>query len=235
MLGILLESRARRQRRSGGAALSVATHLAIIGAVSVASAHGAPRGREPVKTPIVRIVPPTPKPVDRRPEPAEAHPARVVSLLELPRSRPAFVAPAIVPVGLPRIELSSGTPLDSLLLERGTGRGGTSRGIVVAGDDPPHSGAWTGTELLMRITTSAKPRYPEVLRQAGIDGRVLVQFIVDSAGKVDVTTIQVLSSTHDLFTRAVRDVLPAFRFKPAEINGRPVRSLAEMPFEFRVK
>jgi protein TonB len=63
---------------------------------------------------------------------------------------------------------------------------------------------------------------------------VLIRFVVDTLGRIDVSTIQVLSSTHDQFTRAVRDVLPAFRFKPAEVGGHRVRSLAEMPFEFTV-
>ena len=34
----------------------------------------------------------------------------------------------------------------------------------------------------MNIISSAKPRYPEVLRQSGVGGRVLVQFTVDSDG-----------------------------------------------------
>ena len=66
----------------------------------------------------------------------------------------------------------------------------------------------------MRIVTSAKPRYPESLRQAGIDGRVLVRFTVDTLGRVDMSSVQILESTHDLFTRAVRDALAGFRFKP---------------------
>jgi hypothetical protein len=47
-------------------------------------------------------------------------------------------------------------------------------------------------------------------------------------------SVQVLSSTHDAFTAAVREALPRFRFKPAEVGGRRVAALAEMPFEFRI-
>ena len=86
----------------------------------------------------------------------------------------------------------------------------------------------------MRIVSSAKPRYPESLRQAGISGRVVIRFVVDTLGSIDMTSVQVLESTHDGFARAVRDVLPRFRFKPSEVGGRRVRSLAEMPFEFTV-
>ena len=69
---------------------------------------------------------------------------------------------------------------------------------------------------------------------AGIDGRVLVRFTVDTTGAVDMNSVMILSSTHDLFTRSVRDVLPSFRFKPAELHGKRVPSLAEMPFEFSI-
>ena len=42
MLGVLLESRARRQRRAGGAALSVALHLAIIAFITMTTVRIAP-------------------------------------------------------------------------------------------------------------------------------------------------------------------------------------------------
>jgi len=88
--------------------------------------------------------------------------------------------------------------------------------------------------VLMNVITPARPRYPESLRSAGIDGRVLVQFTVDTTGRVDMNSVKILSSTHDLFTRAVRDALGNFRFRPAEVGGRRVNALAEMPFEFQI-
>jgi TonB family protein len=87
----------------------------------------------------------------------------------------------------------------------------------------------------MRVITQAKPRYPENLRQAAIEGRVLVQFQVDTLGLVDPASVRILSSTHDLFTRAVRDALGGFRFRPAELNGHRVVALAQMPFEFAIQ
>jgi protein TonB len=57
---------------------------------------------------------------------------------------------------------------------------------------------------------------------------------VDTSGRIDMNSVTVIASTHDLFTRAVRDALPAFRFKPAELGGHRVRALAEMPFEFQI-
>jgi periplasmic protein TonB len=41
-----------------------------------------------------------------------------------------------------------------------------------------------------------------------------------------------MKSDHDLFTNAVRNVLPQYRFFPAELGGRKVKQLVQMPFQF---
>jgi TonB family protein len=76
------------------------------------------------------------------------------------------------------------------------------------------------------------PKYPPALRSAGVEGQVLVQFVVDTAGEPELSTFKVLRSSHDLFTSAVRDLLPTLRFQPAELGGRKVRQLVQMPFQF---
>jgi protein TonB len=105
---------------------------------------------------------------------------------------------------------------------------------VIDGEGTAGTTEWRGKELLMRIERAAKPRYPEALRQSGIEGRVVVQFTVDTAGRVEPSSIRILNSTHDLFTRAVRDALVQFRFAPAAVGDRRVPALAEMPFEFQI-
>ncbi|HEV8496315.1 MAG TPA: M56 family metallopeptidase [Gemmatimonadaceae bacterium] len=76
------------------------------------------------------------------------------------------------------------------------------------------------------------PRYPDLLRSAKIEGQVLAQFIVDENGIADSTSITVLRSTHDLFTNAVLSTIGSFRFNPAELGGRRVKQLVQMPFQF---
>jgi TonB family protein len=77
---------------------------------------------------------------------------------------------------------------------------------------------------------STQARYPDVLREARVEGEVLAQFVVNPDGLADVATFKVLKSTHDLFTQAVRNALPQMRFKPALVGGRPVRQLVQAPF-----
>jgi TonB family protein len=48
---------------------------------------------------------------------------------------------------------------------------------------------------------------------------VLVAFTVDSMGAVDTSTIDVVSSTDDDYTRAVLAILPRWRFTPSMVRG----------------
>ena len=229
MLGVLLESRARRQRRAGGAALSVATHLAIIAFITMTTVRVAPARPKLEPPTTVRFT--EPKAVS----PPVAHVGgdwvgpvlRVSKLIHID-------VPRTIPTSLPPIDYSAATTSGEIVI----GGGGDSSGAAIRrgilDGERPSSTEWRGTELLMRIVTTAKPKYPEHLRQAGIEGTVVVRFTVDTTGRVDRKTAQIVSSTHDLFSRAVLDALEGFRFKPAEVGTRRVAALAEMPFEFRI-
>ena len=80
------------------------------------------------------------------------------------------------------------------------------------------------------------PVYPASLKAAGVSGKVLAAFVVDTTGLADVTTFKVMSSTDAAFTAAVRDALPSMRFEPARLStGRAVKQLLQLPFEFSVR
>jgi TonB family protein len=78
------------------------------------------------------------------------------------------------------------------------------------------------------------PRYPEDMRAQAISGEVLVQFVVDTTGRADMRTFKVLTATHHEFIWAVRQTLPAYRFLPAETEGRKVPMYVQMPFKFNI-
>ena len=78
------------------------------------------------------------------------------------------------------------------------------------------------------------PRYPDELRDAKIEGEVLVQFVLDTLGHPDMDTFKVLRSTHDLFTNTVKSSLPNMLFYPAEVGGKKVKQLIQMPFNFNL-
>jgi protein TonB len=234
MFGTLLESRARRHRRTGGAALSIAAHVAIIGVTTAATMHGTAAPRTAVKPEFVVFkATPAPKPPERQASTAPPTSSRTV----VPAPITLVISPpTMVPPSLPDIDLSRGVTPDLVSIGRQpSAPAGGGAGRTFGLSDSTASDKWTVREVLMNIVSSAKPRYPEVLRQSGVGGRVLVQFTVDTTGRVDMASVRVMQSTHDLFTQAVRSALASFRFKPAEVNGKRVAALAEMPFEFQVR
>src|SRR5207249_4964042 len=74
--------------------------------------------------------------------------------------------------------------------------------------------------------------YPKELRAAGVEGQVTVKFVVDADGRAVTSTVEIIRSDNDLFTKAVRDVMPTLRFTPAEIKGKKVAQFVQMPFQF---
>lgn len=229
MFGTLLESRARRRRRPGGAAVSVAVHVAIIGAVTATTVRGsAVKAAKPEFVVLHFDKPPVPPPPVVR---ATAGSIAAGPVTIAPIQIRHIEAPTTIPVTLPPIDPSAGGA-DSIVIG-GSTRPGLVHAILEANQEKD-PGEWRGADLQTRILASSRPRYPESLRQAAIDGTVLVRFVVDTTGRVDMSSVAVIASTHDLFTRAVREALPGFRFKPAETGGHRVRALAEMPFEFQI-
>ena len=230
MLGVLLESQTRRPRPTGETVLSVAAHMVLIGGAVIAPAHG--KNAPPERTPLAVIRFTSPQPRSPAPRRMVASPAPR-SATSAPLLVPVIAVPAVMPESLPVIEASHAAPIDQVVFGSPSGSPGRDLGL----DPGPGAGPDTelgGTELSMRIVASAKPRYPDALRQAGIGGRVLVRFTVDTAGRVDMASVQVVESTHPLFTAAVRMVLPTYRFTPSEAGGRRVASMAQMPFEFSI-
>lgn len=85
-----------------------------------------------------------------------------------------------------------------------------------------------------RDPLSAAPMYPPALEAEGVEGHVIVRFVVDSTGRVDMASVMTVEATNPAFERAVRDAMPQMRFRPAKVGPRPVRQLAEQQFWFEI-
>lgn len=82
---------------------------------------------------------------------------------------------------------------------------------------------------------SGAPMYPDSLRNAGVEGAVTAQFVVDTTGRVDITSFVLLESTHGRFTQSVREALPRMLFRPAQLHGQKIKQLVQLPFIFKLE
>ena len=100
---------------------------------------------------------------------------------------------------------------------------------------PGKHGAYS-QEVVERIAwphrDNPRPRYPSELSRLGIEGTLIVQFVVDSTGRVDEKTLTFPNDAQPAFLRAVRDALVRSHFFPAELAGMHVRQLVQQQFTF---
>lgn len=74
--------------------------------------------------------------------------------------------------------------------------------------------------------------YPPGLFAEGMRGLVVAEFVIDTLGRVEDPTVGIVSSTHPLFTAAVRSALGRATYIPAAKQGQLVRQIVQQPFDF---
>ena len=231
MLDTLLESKSHRTRGKGTAVVSAVFHAAVIlGAVyataSGASAHDAPES--PTKVHWVTSPPPT-VPI-----------ARQVHRPSTPTNRVATAAPLRVQLNIPVTLL----PID--LNRPVVDPSDFAPSSHVAGDSPARAGNGTGGDTGTRafdasqvdspvsMLGSFRPDYPTQLRSSGVEGQVVVQFVVNELGRVDRESVRILSASNDLFASSVTSALGRVHFNPARIGTHAVAQLVQQLFVFRL-
>ena len=120
--------------------------------------------------------------------------------------------------------IPSSVTADSLVLSLYVGR-------RVDGSDKPYLEKRT-TCPAWPLADNPQPLYPPDMKSQDVRGFVRVQFMVNEDGKLDPNTVQVLQSSGDPFTEAVRAILPTLRYQPATVQGTKIRQLTEQTFTF---
>jgi TonB family protein len=94
---------------------------------------------------------------------------------------------------------------------------------------------YTGNEVQERPHPTYTPplAYPGPLLLAGIQGRVIVQAVVDTLGRVEEGTLVVVETADARFNEAAKEFVRRSRFAPGRIAGRAVRVRVQLPVEFR--
>ncbi len=89
-----------------------------------------------------------------------------------------------------------------------------------------------GPEALNAFLTK-EIQYPEVARNNGIMGTVLVEFVVEKDGRVSNAKVKV-PLFPDCDKEAVRGVMAMPKWKPGKNMGKPVRCFYQVPVTFRM-
>jgi TonB family protein len=77
------------------------------------------------------------------------------------------------------------------------------------------------------------PVYPAMLHEAGIEGTVVFEMVIDTTGHPEVGSFRVVSSSHQLFATAARDAILKSIYRPGRIRGHAVRVLVHQPISFK--
>jgi protein TonB len=254
----LLESNkeGKKGRSAGGTVFSIILHSLIIFFAVFATARAGMRKAEKPKETKVNFVemkkePPPPKKEEPKPEPPKVKKAptpKVVSMpkVEAPAPPKGFkvLAPAVnIPTKLPSIDLSKALTNENDFSGKGVA-GGSSSGVKGGtgkeggtGIGEAHSGPYMEfqVEKVVEKIGGDAPEYPASLRDSGVEGTVLTQFVVGANGRYEPGSVKILSSSNPAFSAAVKDALPRMRFSAAQIGGKKVAQLVQMPFQFNLK
>jgi periplasmic protein TonB len=231
MLNVLLESKAKRSRRTGGTFASTMIHAALFAAaitVTTRKALPAPLPTEVVDPTVVYRPSEQPRviPDDNRPRPTEASgptAPRIPMVSQVPDKIPPVDVD--VQVAMPTDdEAARGAITSSSTFLSGVGSPGRAPDGVLEEryvDRPPRI-----------LGTPLAPAFPTSLRERGVNGRVSVQFVIDTLGRAEIGGLRIVEATDPLFVQSVRAVLPRYRFSPGEVGGQKVRTLVQLPFDF---
>lgn len=84
-----------------------------------------------------------------------------------------------------------------------------------------------------RAAEQIRQAYPDQLRSRGVAGRVQLEAVVGSDGKVEAESVVILFSEHAELGEAARRVATSFGFQPGQKEGRAVRTRVVIPVVFQ--
>jgi protein TonB len=235
MFNNLLESKPKKEKRGGGTVTSVVLHSIIVGLAVYATANAAIRNEKPRQEKIDFVETPKDQPPPKE-EPPPPPPPDVVVAPPPPKGFQVLTAPVEIPDVIPDIDLSKKVTDENDFSGKGVAGGkasGVEGGKAVVQSDQPYF-EFQVEKPVVPAPGSVSPRYPDMLRQAGVEGEVLAQFVVDTTGKAEAGSLKILKSSHDMFVQSVKNALPNMKFIPAEVGGRKVKQLVQQPFTFSI-
>lgn len=228
MFDNLIESKPKSTKSGRQLVTSMVLHVLLVAALVWATKGAAETVKKIMAdTTMVFLEPPkAPPPPDQPP------PDAVVAANPPPQGFQVVLPPSVVPTAIPPVDLSK--HFDAKDFSGKGVEGGIAAGIVGG------TGPVDNTQVFMEaqvdeiptVASTRPPRYPEVLRAAGINGRVLMQFVVDTTGHVEESTLKIISTPHPGFNNAAKEAVLGTVFHPGKMHGSAVAVLVQQAVNF---
>jgi TonB family protein len=227
MMRLWKEEYTRPDRRAAGTATSVAVHAGLITLAVIATnpPEGMMKSLYSLSNRVVYVAPPP-----RMPR-TEGSREQLKYVEAAPIGEGAGFARGPLPDGQPRKQ--------SVVFSTTTGDLGTEENAAAENRRfASYDTVFTIAQVDSAVSidpSSAAPTYPPALLKLGVEGSVMVRYVVDSLGNADVSTLQIVRASRIEFAIAVREALPNMRFSPARMGAKAVPQLVEQPFNFRIQ
>jgi TonB family protein len=72
------------------------------------------------------------------------------------------------------------------------------------------------------------------LRQAGIQGRVILPAVIDTTGRVEPASVRIMKSPNPEFDQPTKDWVQKALFRPARLGGRSVRVFINLLVDYSI-
>ena len=223
MFDTLIESRPKKKplrERLPQAMSSLVFHgLVIWGAVVATLGAGAQAAVDKLDTNMVFIAPEEEQQEEEPPPPEFEAPEQTFTSLSAPISIPTNIPPinldekfdptAFSGIGIEKVMESTAFDIDP-----------GQAFIEALVDEKP------------ALISSPSLDYPDLLRQAGIEGTVVLEFIVDTTGHAERNSVRALASTNKAFEVGAINMIIGSLFRPGRVRGQAVRVLVQQPIAF---
>lgn len=103
-----------------------------------------------------------------------------------------------------------------------------------SGPSEVYDGGSNPLEQYPELLSAPPPRYPDLLRQAGIQGVVIIEAVVDTLGRVERPSLRVIASPHPALSASAEASIATAVFRPGRVDGRAVRVLVQVPVRFTI-
>jgi len=90
-------------------------------------------------------------------------------------------------------------------------------------------------EPAIPIRGNRSPPYPRALREARVEGEVLLRLVVGADGRSRPRSVCLVKGGEPLFALAARDAVLGFRYAPAHVGRKAVAQIVYQPFTFALQ